>query len=249
MFSALGVRYVDHVAVTTRDLMTTLADYLSLPGARLINGQGQNAAQDVLFAFVDLGTAGVVELLAPLSEQSPIHSHLAQGGGTYHYCYAVEDLAKAMTTATQDFGARLVISAQADDAFYGRQVAFLFHPNHGLFELVEAWPSSVSISSPAKVAVELSRLSPVSALSLEDASVSSRLLALFNQVMQTNYAQSDNLTMDKVASWDSLKHLLLIMEVEKVFELRIPADVLSELTGFEQLLVYVNQHRKDTTHG
>lgn len=41
MFSALGVRYVDHVAVTTRDLMTTLADYLSLPGARLINGPGK----------------------------------------------------------------------------------------------------------------------------------------------------------------------------------------------------------------
>jgi acyl carrier protein len=245
MFSALGVRYVDHVAVTTRDLMATLADYLSLPGARLINGPGQNAAQDVVFAFVDLGAGGVVALLAPLSEQSPIHSHLAQGGGTYHYCYAVEDLAKAITKATQDFGARLVKSAQADDAFYGRQVAFLFHPNHGLFELVEAWPNGVSISRPANVAVELSRLSPASALSSADAAVSSRLLALFNRVMQTDYAQGDGLTMDNVASWDSLKHLLLIMEVEQVFELRIAADALSELTGFEKLLAYVRQHRKE----
>ena len=77
MFSALGIRYVDHVAVTTKDLMQTLADYLTLPGVRLINGPGQNIAQDVLFAFVDLGAGGIVEVLAPLSEQSPIYSHLA----------------------------------------------------------------------------------------------------------------------------------------------------------------------------
>lgn len=242
MFSALGVRYVDHVAVTTRDLMATLADYLSLPGARLINGPGQNAAQDVLFAFVDLGAGGVVELLAPLSEQSPIHSHLAQGGGTYHYCYAVEDLAKAMATATQDFGARLVKSAQADDAFYGRQVAFLFHPNHGLFELVEAWPSGVSITRPGQ-RVQSSSSTLEASVSGDD--TTQALLDVFNRVMQTDYATADALTMESVAAWDSLKHLLLIMEVEQVFELRIPADALSELTGFERLLAYVRQHRKE----
>lgn len=242
MFRALGVRYVDHVAVTTRDLMATLADYLSLPGARLINGPGQNAAQDVLFAFVDLGAGGVVELLAPLSEQSPIHSHLAQGGGTYYVCYAVEDLAQAITTATQDFGARLVKPAQADDAFYGRQVAFLFHPNHGLFELVEAWPNGVSISRPAK-SVQSSSSTLEASMSGDDSTQA--LLDVFNRVMQTDYAQGNGLTMDNVASWDSLKHLLLIMEVEKVFELRIAADALSELTGFEKLLAYVRQHLKE----
>lgn len=242
MFSALGVRYVDHVAVTTRDLMPTLADYLSLPGARLINGPGQNRAQDVLFAFVDLGAGGVVEVLAPLSEQSPIYLHLAQGGGTYYVCFAVEDLAQAITTATQDFGARLVKPAQADDAFYGRQVAFLFHPNHGLFELVEAWPNGVSISRPAN-SVQSSSSTLEASVSGDD--TTQALLDLFNRVMQTDYATGDALTMDRVAAWDSLKHLLLIMEVERVFELRIPADELSRLVSFNQLLTYVRQGQKE----
>lgn len=242
MFSALGVRYVDHVAVTTRDLMPTLADYLSLPGARLINGPGQNRAQGVLFAFVDLGAGGVVEVLAPLSEQSPIYLHLAQGGGTYYVCFAVEDLAQAITTATQDFGARLVKPAQADDAFYGRQVAFLFHPNHGLFELVEAWPNGVSITRPAN-SVQSSSSTLEASVSGDD--TTQALLDLFNRVMQTDYATGDALTMDKVAVWDSLKHLLLIMEVERVFELRIPADELSRLVSFNQLLTYVRQGQKE----
>lgn len=241
MFSALGVRYVDHVAVTTRDLMATLADYLSLPGTRLINGPGQNAAQDVLFAFVDLGAGGVVELLAPLSEQSPIHSHLAQGGGTYHYCYAVEDLAKAITTATQDFGARLVKPAQADDAFYGRQVAFLFHPNHGLFELVEAWPSGVSMTRPGK---HVQSSSSTLETSVRGDDTAQALLDVFNRVMQTDYAQGEGLSIDLVAEWDSLKHLLLVMEAERAFEIHIPADTFATLTTFNQLNDYVQKSRK-----
>ena len=242
MFSALGVRYVDHVAVTTKDLMPTLADYLALPGARLINGPGQNSAQDVLFAFVDLGAGGVVEVLAPLSKQSPIYSHLAQGGGTYHVCYAVENLAQAITTATQDFGARLVKPAQADDAFYGRQVAFLFHPNHGLFELVEAWPNSVSITRPG-----VDQSSKQTTLERSpNGNVEQALLSIFNQVMNTDFIEpSADITMQSVPQWDSLKHLLLMMDIERAFEIEIPADTLASLTRFDLLSHYLREHIKN----
>lgn len=241
MFNALGVRYVDHVAVTTHDLISTLTDYLSLPGARLINGPGQNQAQDVVFAFVQLEGGSVVEVLAPLSEQSPIHSQLAQGGGTYHVCYAVEDLAQAIAVATQKYGARLVKPACADDAFYSRQVAFLFHPNHGLFELLEAWPSVVVSTKPGETVKPQSLKSSDAQDELAQA-----LLDIFNQVMQADYTSGATLTMDTVAAWDSLKHLLLIMEIERVFELRIPASQLSRLVSFSQLLTYVRQGQKET---
>jgi acyl carrier protein len=239
MFSALGVRYVDHVAVTTKDLMPTLTDYLSLPGARLINGPGKNTAQDVIFAFVQLGQGGVVEILAPLSEQSPIHSHLTQGGGTYHVCYAVEDLLQAITTATQDFGARLIKPAHADDAFYGRKVAFLFHPNHGLFELLEAWPSGLAITNSVEFELPKSMTSVANA---DD--IAETLLDVFNLTMQTEYTTGATLTMDSVVAWDSLKHLLLVMEIERVFQLSIPADELGCLVSFNQLLAYVRQGQK-----
>lgn len=241
MFSALGVRYVDHVAVTTKDLMPTLADYLALPGARLINGPGQNSAQDVLFAFVDLGAGGVVKVLAPLSEQSPIYSHLAQGGGTYHVCYAVENLAQAITTATQDFGARLVKPAQADDAFYGRQVAFLFHSNHGLFELVEAWPNGVSIT---RSGVDQSSKQTTLERS-PNGNVEQALLSIFNQVMNTDFMEpSADITMQSVPQWDSLKHLLLMMDIERAFEIEIPADTLASLTSLNSLIQFLNQNVK-----
>ena len=239
MFSALGIRYVDHFAVTTESLMTTLTDYLSLPGARLINGPGKNTAQDVLFAFVQLAQGSVVEILAPLNEQSPIHSHLKQGGGSYHVCYAVEDLASAIKTATQNFGARLIRPERADDAFYGRKVAFLFHPNHGLFELVEAWPNGISEINPCNLEKPVSIKSVVTHYNYAET-----LLDIFNRTMQTEYTIENTLTMDLVPEWDSLKHLLLLMEIERIFEINIPADDLADLDSMDKILKYIQQATK-----
>ncbi|MGL6540776.1 VOC family protein [Aeromonas hydrophila] len=70
-----------------------------MPGARLWKGPSVNTAQDVRYAFVQVSGGVTFEILAPLSEKSPIRGHLSRGGGVYHICYAVDDIDIALDIA------------------------------------------------------------------------------------------------------------------------------------------------------
>ena len=125
LLSLMEVLYVDHVAVTTPDFDQTLADYLGLAGSRLIKGPAMNPVQKVNYAFVMLRDGITIEVLG-LSEDSPIERHVRQGGGPYHFCYAVSSMGESIAKA-ESAGARLLSQPVADIAFDGRNVAFLFH--------------------------------------------------------------------------------------------------------------------------
>lgn len=229
MFFAIGVLNVDHYAVTTRELVTTLKDFLSIPGARLLRGPKQNPAQNVIYAFVDLNGRGVVEILSPLNDTSPLFSHLNAGGGAYHLCYTVSDLERSIDIAKQDFGARLVVEPRADGAFDGRKVAFLIHPSHGLFELVESYPSSISIT-PERVEQVI-----------QNTSKTGKLVDIYRSVINEEEAETDlkKINMQECSEWDSFKHLLLIMEVEKLFEVNISASDMARLDSLEKINEYL----------
>ena len=55
------------------------------------------------------------------------------------YLAAAAVAAEGEVTCVLAVGCRIVVAAKSDDAFDGRRVAFLIHPAHGLFELVEAY--------------------------------------------------------------------------------------------------------------
>jgi catechol 2,3-dioxygenase-like lactoylglutathione lyase family enzyme len=136
MLGSLGITRIDHLAVTTADLNATLEMYLSMPGARLDRGPGDNVPQGVRFAFVKMPEFGQIEILSPLHNESPIAMHVSKKPGPYHLCYAVRNMELAIEAAA-GFGAKLLSRPAADVAFDGRRVAFLYHPNIGLFELVD----------------------------------------------------------------------------------------------------------------
>ncbi|EOG5907622.1 VOC family protein [Vibrio vulnificus] len=229
MFSALGVLNVDHYAVTTRDIIATLKDFLSIPNSKLLRGPGVNPAQDVHYAFVELNGMGIVEILSPLNDDSPILGHLSNGGGAYHLCYAVKDLDNAIEVAQQEFGAKLIVMPKADGAFDGRRVAFLIHPLHGLFELLEAFPSSISIAMTSN------------ANAVNHSSQKEKLLSIYHNVVGDAGATFDMTNMKNCSDWDSFKHLLLIMEVEKKFEVSIPAEDMSLLDSLEKIDAYLTK--------
>jgi len=118
-----------------------LNEYLSLAGARLLKGPAVNQTQKVKYAFVGLSNGMVIEILSP-EQDSPIAGRVKQGGGPYHFCYAVADLDAAVEVA-QDHSSMLIAAPKADVAFDGRRVAFLFHAAHGVLELVEAYPKNL----------------------------------------------------------------------------------------------------------
>ncbi len=248
MFDAIGALYIDHVAVTTRDLERTARDYMSLPGARLLRGPGWNPDQKVWFCFVQFGDL-VVEILGlPEDGDSPIAAHLETGGGAYHLCFACHDIAGAVALAEQQ-GCKLVVAPRADAAFDGRAVAFLIHPAHGLFEIVEASPGfavAPGDGAPAKAgaapkpAVIGAPRDHLAASLQSDGDSRDRLADLFVSVLRLQ-RRSDafKAVAGETKGWDSLGHLRLVMAVEEAFEVNVPSSRMSELTSFEIIADFI----------
>lgn len=243
-FSSLAIAYVDHLAVTTPTLELALDDYLSLPGTRLLRGPGINEAQRVRYAFVRLAEGTTVEILAPLAD-SPIAAHLQRGGGAYHFCFAVDDLAESTRQALAH-GARPLVAAKPDPAFDGRRVAFFHHPAHGLFELVETRPTSAASAetpaadTPSPVPTRAVTAGPAVPDATSDAAA--RLRRVFVLVFpDLPEAEISAASYGLTSGWDSLTHLQLISQTEVEFGLAVPADAMGTLTSFASLLAFVTQ--------
>lgn len=237
MLQELVPLYVDHVAVTTPDFAATVCEYLALPGARLIKGPGHNPDQNVSFAFIDVAPGFTIEVLGqPEGEASPIATHVANGGGAYHICYAVADLERAIERA-EGAGAHVVVPPRGDTAFSGRRVAFLMHAAHGLFELVEAYPaltggtSSVDLRTGSTEAASQGR---------SGREVRSELARVFIKVFsEIEAGQVEYARLGETPGWDSLGHIKLMMQTEQQFEMRIPSQSFAKLTSFEALLRFI----------
>lgn len=237
-----GIRplYVDHVAVTTAEFETCLRDYLAMPGARISRGPGFNDQQMVRFAFVQLVDGFRVEILGlPETGDSPIAAHVARGGGAYHLCYAVADIAASLEGA-QAAGARVVVPPKPDPAHDGRPVAFLIHPAHGLVELVAAWPAMAGLptGSAATPVVSATVVVPVAA----PAEAQPELVAAFRAVLRKLPAEAvTEARFGAAEGWDSLAHLQLVMEVERRLGIRIPTREMGNLTSFAAFAAHVEK--------
>ncbi len=78
----------------------------------------------------------MIELIAPLGNDTPIDRVIAKGGGAYHTCYEVENL-DAAVEALRSKKCILVGEPVPAVAFANRRIAWLFTPTNQLVELVE----------------------------------------------------------------------------------------------------------------
>jgi len=94
---------LNHVGVATPDLDASIAFYRDVMGATDITEPFDMPSQGVKVCFVNTpgenGTPGTsggtqIELLQPLSEDSPVSGFLAKNplGGQHHICYEVPDI-------------------------------------------------------------------------------------------------------------------------------------------------------------
>ena len=242
MLSKLNIKYIDHFAVTTIDLHGTMVDYLSLPGARLLKGPAENPAQKVHYAFIQQQDGFIIEILSPMKD-SPIERHLEQGGSAYHVCYAVENILKAIKIAC-DNGAKLVQKPKEDYAFDGRCVAFLIHKNHGLFELLEVVPSSNKILDCNHNVCTQSFIENMDLV--DDPNLGSDCHDLLINIFKRNFdnLESDSLSkleMNTCSYWDSLKHMLLFMDIENTFKVSISSEKMTELDSYAKIILFLNK--------
>lgn len=127
---------IDHLGIAVRSISDSLGFYrevlgLELAGSETVEDQGVNVA------LLPVGESRI-ELLEPLSEETPVGRFIARRGeGLHHICYEVDDLPTKIDDL-RSRGIRLLDGYPRRGA-EGKLVAFL-HPAsaHGvLVELVE----------------------------------------------------------------------------------------------------------------
>lgn len=129
-----------HVGVAVPALEPTTASLADLFGYKVVSGPFDDPIQKVKVNFLAKSDADVaeIELIAPLSEDSPIKSMLAKsGGGAYHLCFETSDIDGALEHAKKN-GCVVVSSPVPAVAFQGRRIAWIYTRARQLFELVEA---------------------------------------------------------------------------------------------------------------
>ena len=137
-----------HVGVAVPSLGPATEGLSALFGYRVVSGPFDDPIQKVSVNFLAQSDKDVaeIELIAPLTADSPITSMLAKsGGGAYHLCFETTDIDQALVHA-KDNGCVIVSPPVPAVAFNGRRIAWIYTRSRQLFELVEAEVRSVRTS-------------------------------------------------------------------------------------------------------
>ena len=89
---------LNHVGVAVPDMAAAIAFWREVMGAAVASEPFDMPEQGVRVCFVDTPDGGTqIELLAPLSDRSPVSAFLARNplGGQHHLAFEVPDIARA----------------------------------------------------------------------------------------------------------------------------------------------------------
>ncbi|HEY8454862.1 MAG TPA: methylmalonyl-CoA epimerase [Actinopolymorphaceae bacterium] len=132
------LRGIDHVGIAVRDLDAAIAFYSETFGMQPVHTE-VNHDQDVREAMLRVGESGpLLQLIAPLSEQSPIAKFLeTRGEGIHQIAYSVDDVDQVAETL-RERGLQLLYE-RARTGTGGSRVNFVHPKSAGgvLVELVE----------------------------------------------------------------------------------------------------------------
>lgn len=125
-----------HIGIATSDIEHTAAAYHEL-GYDVVDGVTFDPQQNVNICFLKHSSMPLVELLSPVDDNSPVVQILQKNGVTpYHTCYSVNGFDE-MIKRLRKLRYMIVSSPKPACAIGNRRVAFLYHKDMGLIELVE----------------------------------------------------------------------------------------------------------------
>lgn len=126
---------LNHVAIAVPDIAAASAIYRDMLGAKVTEPQIL-VEHGVTVVFIDVGNTKI-ELLEPLSPDSPIAAFLAKNpsGGMHHVCYEVPDILAARDRLKEK-GARVLGDGEPKLGAHGKLVLFL-HPKDFNGTLIE----------------------------------------------------------------------------------------------------------------
>ncbi len=126
------IKHISHIGIAVTDLDAGIAFYEKL-GLKLESVE-EVPSQKVKVAFFPCGDTRI-ELLAPMSEDSPVAKFIEKKGeGVQHIAFAVDDLPQELES-TEAKGIQLIDKEPRPGA-HGADIAFL-HPKSTLGVLIE----------------------------------------------------------------------------------------------------------------
>ena len=127
-----------HLGVAVPKLDEACATYATILGYKLHSGPFSDPIQKVSVCFLGTGNPAdaLIELVAPLTDDSPIRGVLTRGGGAYHMCFETRQLDDCLAEIIAK-GCLLVSQPMPAVAFGGRRIAWIYTPTRQLIELLE----------------------------------------------------------------------------------------------------------------
>lgn len=122
---------MNHIGVVVKSIDKTLPIYLEDYGYKQISGVLTIENQKVRVVLLNCGNDVNVELIEPLTDDSPIASALKRGGGINHICYETDEF----DALYEKFNSKIVVHPKPapEEYFDGGRTFFVFRKG----ELVE----------------------------------------------------------------------------------------------------------------
>jgi methylmalonyl-CoA/ethylmalonyl-CoA epimerase len=127
-----------HLGVAVPKLDAVISTYENLLGYKLLSGPYDDPLQKVSVCFLGTGNPAdaVIELVAPLTEDSPVRGVLSRGGGAYHMCFETPRLDETLSECLAK-GCVLISKPMPAAAFNERRIAWIYTPTRQIIELLE----------------------------------------------------------------------------------------------------------------
>ena len=129
---------LSHIGILVEDIEQGIKNHEALLGYKQLGPIVDDTTQKVRVVLMGTSDADPVkiELISPLTEDSPVSNLLEKRQSLYHLCYEVPDIEEAQKKAREN-GAVIISKPVEAPLFDSRKICFLFTRDRYVIELVE----------------------------------------------------------------------------------------------------------------
>lgn len=129
---------LSHIGIIVNDIERGIRNHEELFGYRQLGPIVDDPTQKVRVVLMGTSESDPVkiELISPLSDDSPVTDLLKKRQALYHLCYSVRNIEEAKAKARKS-GAIVISKPVEAPLFDNRKICFLFTKDHYVIELVE----------------------------------------------------------------------------------------------------------------
>lgn len=127
-----------HVGIVVDNIESGIKRYKAMFGFVPVTEVVTDIAQKVSVVLLSGPEADSVpvELIAPLTDDSPVSNILKGKMRLYHLCFLVDDIEEALKNFRSN-GAIIISNPVPADLFEGKRIAFVYSPDKYVVELLE----------------------------------------------------------------------------------------------------------------